>query len=256
MEVSLQKFLIALPLAIMAGGAWAQDSATVTDNCANHLNTSPNPTVGALLNCLAEMQRTIAKLEAAASTPSALSSSDIAAIITELKTNHADDIKGEKGDAGEPGQVGADGSPGRNGNDALIPVGAVMAFDLPNGCPMGWKTFEEATSRVIVGAYADRAAGNITAPTEDENGNALSARHYRNWGGTEKHKLEISELPSHDHAYIDRYVVSRGDAEMMTDGPIRGWRDHERTTKQKGGNIPHNNMPPYIALHYCKKEKP
>ncbi|MEO0525424.1 MAG: hypothetical protein AAF088_21165, partial [Pseudomonadota bacterium] len=250
--------------------ALAQDSATVTDNCANHLNTSPSPTVGALLNCLAEMQRKIDQLEADASMPSALSSSDITAIIAELKVNHANDIKGEKGDNG------------KDGSDALaIPSGAVLAFDLPNGCPMGWNTFEEATSRAIVGAYSDRAAGNINAPTEDENGQALSARHYRSWGGTETHKLEVSELPSHDHDASNlktakdgqhAHVTAGGGGEgrgegVIDEGPrtdraatitLTGSGPHEHgivgTVSAKGGGAPHNNMPPYLALHYCKKE--
>jgi len=29
---------------------------------------------------------------------------------------------------------------------------------------------------------------------------------------------------------------------------------HQRLTDEQGENDPHNNMPPYIALYFCKKE--
>lgn len=272
----MRNFLIALPLTmlpltIMAGGAWAQDSATATDNCANHLNTSPNPTVGAMLNCLAEMQRTIDRLEAAASTPPALSSSDIAAVITELKTNHADDIKGEKGDAGEPGQVGADGSPGRDGNDALIPVGAVMAFDLPEGCPDGWTRFEAGSGRMIVGVGKRVGVEGSFQLLADSNGSVYQT------GGAETHKLTENQLPSHSHDLryffsdtvgnkqktIDSGLVPRPFTGLSSSGRwtsdwIPGsnddWPPLVKSTRDGAKADSHNNMPPYIALYFCEKQ--
>lgn len=245
----MRNFLIALPFTIMAGGALAQDNATVTDNCANHLNTSPSPTVGALLNCLAEMQRKIDQLEADASMPSALSSADIAAIVAELKTNHADDIKGEKGDAGEPGQVGANGSPGRDGNDALIPAGAVMAFDLPEGCPDSWTRFEAGSGRMIVGVGTRVGVEGSFRLLADSNGSVYQT------GGAETHKLTEREMPSHSHVFAINHRKGSGSG-TTTVGRIPADEtsaNASRRTTATGGNIAHNNMPPYIALYYCKK---
>jgi hypothetical protein len=37
---------------------------------------------------------------------------------------------------------------------STLPVRAVVAFDLPDGCPKGWARFERGASRTIIGARA------------------------------------------------------------------------------------------------------
>lgn len=242
----MRNFVITLLLAIVAGGAWAQDSATVTDNCANHLNTSPNPTVGAMLNCLAEMQRTIDRLEAAASTPTALLQSDIAAIAQELVDNHTEAIKGEPGNSEE------------------TPPGLVAAFyrserGALGACPAGWSLFSEAGGRFIVGA-----GGHTNV---DENGGRLT-RHPSAFdlpadavGGSETHKLTVQEMPKHrhlPHGEVDRIVgydnEGPGDRAIQTRSTDGASLLNSAVTSFEGGDQPHNNMPPYIALYFCKKE--
>lgn len=163
--------------------------------------------------------------------------------------------------------------PGHQHSENSVPAGAVLAFDLPDKCPPGWSNFEEATSRVIVGAYFDRGAGAVEAPTEDEHGQKLQARHYRIWGGAEQHRLSVNEMPEHNHTGSvrgsDRAVIFR-DSLPLTDLPGLNQLNYDETGStdkggiywkgmsvdldDAGGSQPHNNMPPYIALYFCKKE--
>lgn len=250
MENKLRRILFALPLSLMAGVAWSQDSATVTDNCANHLNTSRNPTVTALLGCLAEMQRTIDKLELSISAPRALSASDIAAVALELKKNHTEAIKGDQG------------APGQDGKDSGIPSGAVVAFDLQNGCPVGWKAdFAKGQGKFILGVGSGTLSyrGNHHRPDDVANVVALRDVLWNDQGGEEKHLLNLLEIPSHSHKHkdsttsvlLDRHDFGADNANNSLGVYIQS---KTRTSAVVGGNAPHNNMPPFIALHFCKKE--
>jgi hypothetical protein len=135
-----------------------------------------------------------------------------------------------------------------------VPSGAVMAFDLPGGCPIGWSTFRSATGRTIIGVGKDYDVGL----DKDASGQPLVPRRYGDHGGEARHTLSIDEIPSHTHQIPadenDDYVrqnqarfhgtVSIGDDK---NGPIHN-------TKAAGGGKPHDIMPPFIALYYCRKD--
>jgi hypothetical protein len=136
-----------------------------------------------------------------------------------------------------------------------IPTGAVIAFDLPNGCPTGWTVFEPAISRVIVGSVAGRAT---ETPTKDMNGKPLTAHQYRADGGEEKHRMTISEMPSHHHqsalnAAPDQVSFGVGSSTKGIDG-IRVNIFTEALTSDTGGGEPFGILQPFIALHYCRKD--
>ena len=152
--------------------------------------------------------------------------------------------------------------------------GAVIAFDRSEGvsaisngaCPFGWTRFEPASGRMIVGAGRH---GNL-----DENGNKLTEHpsflddHEKDdaIGGSETHTLTIEEMPKHSHR------VATEEGKPITFGgfnyqngvnELHIW--HSRGTKSElylkaeeikpdTPTLPHNNMPPYIALYFCKKE--
>lgn len=78
--------------------------------------------------------------------------------------------------------------------------GAVVAFDLPDGCPDGWLPFEPGVSRVIVGA----SGGQVTEGPTTKDGVRLHARHYRDDGGEEAHFLTLAEIPPHKHGITFR----------------------------------------------------
>lgn len=139
--------------------------------------------------------------------------------------------------------------------------GVVVAFDRDDldqdTCPKGWKPFEQARGRVIVGA-----GDPSKAPAEfglDENGNHLTDRSLRQHGGTETHQLSINEMPTHEHPVRDMewgYSINGNDHPAridVDDGPPWGGHTGRLNTEPRGENQPHNNMPPYIALYFCKK---
>ena len=171
---------------------------------------------------------------------------------------------------------------------SFIAKGAVIAFDRsesftmsfaatgsPGGaCPPGWRLFREAGGRVIVGAGSHE---NV-----DENGasltryDAFSDAPDQAVGGTEMHKLIGDEMPEHDHdagslqAISDGPMVHGSNVHPQDPKPVNGSErlmlghllnrelDHTHGINGKvspeGKGEPHNNMPPYIALYFCKKE--
>ena len=131
---------------------------------------------------------------------------------------------------------------------------AVVAFTSEKGertCPPGWKPYEKAKDRFILGAGNKYQVVGST-------------------GGEETVKLEERHMPSHRHGLA--YLTIRGDV-RFTDGGLgssipyadvppersfgRSQVSHygpEDGTLPTGVDEPHNNMPPWIALYYCIKE--
>ncbi len=131
---------------------------------------------------------------------------------------------------------------------------AIVAYTSEKGertCPPGWKPFEEAKDRFILGAGNKYQVVGST-------------------GGEETVKLEERHMPSHRHglAYLSITTnlgfkdggtntnipyadVPRSRASGRSQVKFYGPEDGVTAT---GGNQPHNNMPPWIALYYCIKE--
>lgn len=153
----------------------------------------------------------------------------------------------------------------------VVPAGAVMAFDLATGCPDGWGDFKDAGGRSVIGAGAGMNPGT------DERDESIQTKKYRQHGGEEKVTLTDSEIPSHSHgvgslsvssardflqAYPDKVPTSSaGDpgiakVTLRSDDPNYGKHSHKLTgeTGLFGSGGPHNNMPPFIALYFCKKD--
>jgi hypothetical protein len=141
-----------------------------------------------------------------------------------------------------------------------LPIGAVVAFDRPGGCPEDWNLFKPGISGVIVGAvelHSDQV------PNEDQFGRRLSSRRYQSDGGTEKHKLMVEEMPAHSHlpnhaghnAWLHGNNADHKIAnEYKEKGSVPGWFGRVGHYLPAGSGLPHNNMPPYIALYFCKKD--
>lgn len=73
-------------------------------------------------------------------------------------------------------------------------------------------------------------------------------------GGEENHVLTTSEMPKHLHQVGLGTAADFGSGS----GTLRNVHDFEdahttRVTDEVGGGQPHNNMPPYYALHFIRK---
>lgn len=151
--------------------------------------------------------------------------------------------------------------------------GAILAFDRSGAtsnadetsgyCPKGWEWFEPSGGRFIVGAGQHQ---NV-----DENGRRLTR--YPSFleieaealGGTESHTLKEAELPEHRHDFGFWFSDSDGDDKTYDSKlPPRfrsGLNTNNRWTARStrtpvgtaGSGQAHNNMPPYVALFYCKR---
>lgn len=123
-----------------------------------------------------------------------------------------------------------------------VPTGAVLAFNLAI-CPDGWSTFSSANGRFIVGT------GTLGSDSY-----SLSQT-----GGSARHTLSASEMPSHDHgveligkaAEYDWAAYGSPGGVLAANGDGSGpFLD----ILPAGGSQPHENRPPYVALLFCQKD--
>ena len=125
------------------------------------------------------------------------------------------------------------------------PTNAVIAFDdatLQDTCPEGWSPFRAGRGRFIVGAGK---------------GENLSSRPARAVGGEEMHKLTIEEMSRHQHVTQLGSIKVASDPNSTTQAVVAGGnspKPRNLGTNGMGASEPHNNMPPYIALYFCKKD--
>ena len=196
---------------------------------------------------------------------------------------------GQDGEQGPPGAEGPEGPPGDPGDEGppgpgyeTAPIGTVLAFTgrtVPPGfvlCdgaiydqidyPQGF-TFaldESLAGNPLWGA--DVVQRRFIVPNlvgrfviAEGFGDELGAR-----GGEREHQLTIDELPSHDHPLPgvdtgDYYFWGGSSPDSDTPVPLTfggvqqplGWK----TIQPQGGDQPHNNLPPYVALAYIVKLK-
>lgn len=144
-----------------------------------------------------------------------------------------------------------------------LPGGAVVAFD--GKCPInaGWVPYEDGAGKVVLGA----GSGTLRfrgphRPKDAPHELSLTPVALGDQGGEEQHTLSPKEMPSHDHpgsrtddtplrtsAPLDNAKSSQGDLH-----PINQTSRVPVVVAPQGGDAAHNNMPPYIALYFCKKE--
>jgi hypothetical protein len=217
---------------VLMGQALAQ-----ANDCAQKL-PAENVTVQAIIDCLTEKEQALAAIG-----------------------DRVDQLQLTPGPRGVPGPKGDKGDKGDAGQAAFTAPGIVVASIAP--CRVlgnGWVDYPEGAGKFIIGA------GRGT----DENGISetfvLSDK-----GGEYRHKLRISELPEHLHrldehnnteeafagqaddrrgmaiggSFLDRILISgspdtRSTLNVVSSGPL---------------GQPHPIMPPFVALHWCKKEQ-
>ncbi|MEM8796435.1 MAG: hypothetical protein AAGE61_12780 [Pseudomonadota bacterium] len=143
-----------------------------------------------------------------------------------------------------------------------VPLGSVIAigdYSYPSksdstqdGCPAGWVRFKEAEGAFIVGA-------------DSRSKNDPGEYWFRRQDGAKEVTLKPEEIPIHTHELqaiigvrpgphigTDRFEIVRNRFGTTTEA-VPGERPAITSTYEAGGGLPHNNMPPYIALFFCKK---
>lgn len=120
-----------------------------------------------------------------------------------------------------------------------VPKGAVLAFDLPDGCRTlkGWAPFDYAKGRTIIGAGA---------------ADGLSTRNYRDRNGREQHILTIPELAPHAHSgNVGTGGASFEHHQYNGRMPSTEW---QKSSEVVGESKPFDLMNPFVVLHYCIKQ--
>ena len=126
-----------------------------------------------------------------------------------------------------------------------FPSGAVVAFDREDGCPSGWSEYRDADGRFVVGTGRHSV--------HDAYGNELPELELGREGGERTHRLLVKEMPEHNHRHWFSDGTGEGpEADFRPDETFGRNRARRYDTTATGGNEPHNNMPPYIALRFCR----
>lgn len=131
----------------------------------------------------------------------------------------------------------------------LVQPGSVGWFERAD-CPNGWDVYSAARGRTIVGA------GNFT--NRDQRNAIISNFTLSGVGGEESHLLSVEEMPAHKHTIIhyarNTYEMNPNKNGGLSPGPGPGESIYKNVEMEaSGGNMPHNNMPPFVALTPCIK---
>jgi hypothetical protein len=129
-----------------------------------------------------------------------------------------------------------------------IPPGAVLAFNGP--CPgPDWHPFEPAIARFILGAGTPTTQWKRLRPGGGFDEVDLTPRKLMDMEGEENHVLSVRGMPSHSHPFS---AVQPGGGCAFS-GCNANAQAQQRNTDAVGGDHPHNNLPPFVALTYCEK---
>lgn len=76
-------------------------------------------------------------------------------------------------------------------------------------------------------------------------------------GGEKEHYLTVGEMPSHTHTYLRNKILnseptSEGGTSIGATNVVNNQKTYA-STLATGGNAPHNNMPPYLAVNIWKR---
>ena len=126
---------------------------------------------------------------------------------------------------------------------ANVPSGAVVAFDSAE-CPSGWREEFRAQGRFIVGTGRH---------VPDEYGAELPFLELGRNGGSRTHRLTEPEMPSHAHTVTFSTGYDSPHHVDITPEEF-GRKDARETSSAAGEDMPHNNMPPFLVLQFCRKD--
>ena len=131
--------------------------------------------------------------------------------------------------------------------DWIYPVGHIITSSNPEFDPnliyrtTTWERY--AAGRTLVGVDATDDDFNSVGKT----------------GGEKTHQLTIDELPSHRHylKYGNAFIgYLNSNASASNGEPLYKYnvaRENALYGEDRGGNQPHNNMPPYITVYFWRR---
>jgi hypothetical protein len=165
-------------------------------------------------------------------------------------------VPGPEGKQGAAGEKGEKGDPG---NPSEFPRNVVVA-SLSECAQLGkdWTPWREGTGRFLIGAGKDTVETYGTWTMQLAGGNVrvrpLTTYSALATGGEEQHQLSIAEMPAHTHRLYRTKGMTKGNA-VYPDWSVMGedLKQDVADTLPSGGGLPHNTLPPFIALYYCKK---
>jgi len=138
-----------------------------------------------------------------------------------------------------------------------IPKDAIVAFDGEAACPPGWADLGKEQTERFSGRVLVVAGPGTSVKSDDETGSkaVTSPRSVGEQGGSELVKLEVEHLASHSHTQIWGQTSGELGAGYVGNS-IESYNGKRfQNTTNTGGNAPHQNMPPFIALRYCRKTR-
>ena len=129
--------------------------------------------------------------------------------------------------------------------DAMFPIGAVYITTTntnPSTFLKGtWEQFGQG--RTLIG----EGTGNDGTDSQTFTANSI--------GGEYKHKLTVDEMPSHTHK-----LQFRGGQGAQPNDPygddrpmLQGTSNYGHDVDKAGGDVPHNNVQPYITVYFWKR---
>jgi microcystin-dependent protein len=145
-----------------------------------------------------------------------------------------------------------------------IPQGTIVAWnkdELPDGwilCDGNNKT-PDLRGRFILGYNNNELSKNGSSVdggmtdinTDARVGNDIAT--INSYGGEQYHKLTLNEMPAHVHYLGGRSYKAGGSSKIGSTGSIRTLGGIY-STYSNGGNMVHNNVPPYYVLKYIMKK--
>lgn len=130
--------------------------------------------------------------------------------------------------------------------NSSVPIGMIALWSgNEDTIPTGWQRVRELDGRFPVGVGSSNDTAN--------NGHNFAIREM---GGEYRHKLTENEMPRHSHniyiknAHVEYGGSDRGDrpVSLTPDGQV----GTDKVVQLTGGDVPHNNIPPFYGVYFIR----
>lgn len=118
--------------------------------------------------------------------------------------------------------------------NSIYPIGSIyMSVNSTNPANFIGGTWERIKDKFLLSAGDSYSAGST--------------------GGEATHKLTIDEMPKHNHDLIHSILTAADNQTPITNYSGTTTTAHYYVASTNGGDQPHNNMPPYLAVYVWKR---